>query len=345
MCDWSNLRVVHVNEIASVASVLAAAQRRRGAWARVIDPPKPLAGLPYPWKVLSFPLRGFPIAATAAYLRRERRAIAHVHYATQGIAALMARRRFVIHCHGSDVRGARQGDLRGRYLAPILTGATLVLYATPDLGEDVRPLRDDAVFMPNPIDVTTFAPGGSASHDVLMPGRLDEVKGARVAIAGLAGLLDERPATRATVIAHGPLAGWARSLLGSRARFLPPVPHEAMPSLLRDHRIVLGQFQLGILSQVELEALACGIPVVTDFRHDGAYDEPPPLARAQSAAEVADRLEELLDDEAALTRRAAAGRAWVLAHHDADRIVERLCKAYVEAGLLRDTGGAAAGVA
>jgi len=336
MCDWPALRVVHVNDIASVASVLAAAQRRRGASARVVDPPKPLAGLPYPWKVVSFPLRVVPLAATALDLRRDRRAIAHVHYATQGVAALASRRRYVIHCHGSDVRGARPGSLRGRLLAPILGRAALVLYATPDLAADVRRFRPDAVFLPNPIDTAAFAPGGAATCDVLLASRLDPVKGADAMIDGLARLLERRPATRVTVVGFGPLLGRARSVLGERVRFVDPVAHDAMPGLLRDHRVVLGQFRLGILSQLELEALACGVPVVTGFHYAEAYEEQPPIVGADSAAEISAGLAGLLDDEEGRPARGAAGRAWVVAHHDSDRVVERLCDAYTAAGLLAD---------
>jgi glycosyltransferase involved in cell wall biosynthesis len=334
MVDWPALRVVHVNDIASVASALAAAQARRGAAARVLDPPKPLAGLPYPWKVVSFLLRAVPLAATAVDLRRDRRAIVHVHYATQGVAALAAGRRYVIHCHGSDVRGARPGSLRGRLLAPILRRAALVLYATPDLEADVRPFRGDAVFLPNPIDTATFAPGGVATRDVLLASRLDPVKGAWAAIEGLEHLLRRRPATRVTVVGFGPLLGQARAVLGERVRFVPPVPHDLMPALLRDHRVVLGQFRLGILSQLELEALACGIPVVTGFHYADVYEEQPPIVLADSSDEIAARLTALLDDEEGWPARSAAGRSWVVAHHDSDQVAERLYHAYAEAGLI-----------
>lgn len=336
MCPWSALRVVHVNDIASVASVLAAAQARRGAATRVLDPPKPLAGLPYPWKIASFPFRAAPLAATALALRRDRREIVHVHYATQGVAAILAGRRYVIHCHGSDVRGARPGSVRGRFLAAILRRAALVLFATPDLAGDVRQFRPDAAFIPNPIDTAAFAPGADATRDVLLASRLDPVKGGETAIAGLARLLERRPETTVTVVAFGSLLDQARARLGDRARFVAPVAHEQMPGLLRDHRVVLGQFRLGILSQLELEALACGVPVVTGFRYADAYLEHPPIIDADTGPEVAERLAGLLDAESRQAR-GAAGRAWVVANHDADAVAERLCAAYAAAGLIART--------
>jgi glycosyltransferase involved in cell wall biosynthesis len=337
---WASLRVDHVNDIASVGSVLAAAQARRGAVARVLDPRKPLAHLPYPWKVLSFPLRLLPILAAVMDLRRDRSALVHVHYATQGVVALAVGRPYVIHCHGSDIRGARPGSLRGRFLSAILWRAALVLYATPDLASDVGRFRQDAVFLPNPIDSAAFMPSGAATHDVLMATSLHPVKGARTAIEALAQLLERRPATTITVIASGPLLDLARSRLGDRARFIVPVDHARMPDLIRDHRVALGQFELGILSQLELESLACGVPVVTAFDYPEVYEDQPPIQIARDPAEIAGRLADLLDDDERRSASSHAGRAWVVANHDLDRVADLLYEAYAGAGLIagRETG-------
>ena len=331
---WSSLRIVHVNDIASVASVLAEAQSRLGASVRVLDPPKPLAHLPYPWKVLSFPLRVVPLVAVVMDLRRDRAALVHIHYATQGVVGLGVGRRFVIHCHGSDIRGARPGSLRGAVLSTILRRAALVLYATPDLAADVGRFRRDAAYLPNPIDTAAFAPSRTPTRDVLMATKLDPVKGAGTAVEALARLLERRPATRITVIASGPMLDAVRSRLGHRARFIPPVEHARMPDLIRDHRVALGQFRLGILSQVELESLACGVPVVTWFDHPEAYEDQPPIVIAHEPGEIATRLAGLLDDEPGRAGLATAGRSWVIANHDSDRIAGRLDEAYRSAGLL-----------
>jgi glycosyltransferase involved in cell wall biosynthesis len=272
--------------------------------------------------------------AAAIALRREPRSVVHIHYATQGVIALAAGRPYVIHCHGSDVRGARPGSLRGRILAPILRRAALVLYATPDLAADVRRFRNDAVFLPNPIDTGAFTPGGAATRDVLLATSLDQVKGSRQAIDALDLLLAERPQTTVTVVAAGPMRHEARAVLGGRVRFVAPVAHETMPDLLRDHRVAVGQFRLGILSQLELEALACGIPMVTGFHHAEAYPDPPPIVGADVAADIAARVKQLLGDEVGRSERGSSARAWVLANHDFDRVSERLCEAYAGAGLV-----------
>ena len=49
--------VLHVNDIASVATTLMAEQRRRGRTAEFLDLPKPGASLPDPWKLALVPVR------------------------------------------------------------------------------------------------------------------------------------------------------------------------------------------------------------------------------------------------------------------------------------------------
>src|SRR3989304_8903104 len=110
-----SLTVVHINDIASVATTIAAEQQRRGLTVRVEELPKPGAAWPWPWKLALVPLRILLASTTAAGIRRERPDLVHVHYATQGFVGPMAGRPYVLHCHGTDVRGVAPGSPRGRY--------------------------------------------------------------------------------------------------------------------------------------------------------------------------------------------------------------------------------------
>ena len=101
----ASLAIVHVNDIAWVASTLQTAQRRRGDTVDLIDPPKPGAAFRWPWKVGSVALWLPILAATALAIRRRGFAIAHVHDATQSLVGLFSWRPFVVHCHGTDIRG------------------------------------------------------------------------------------------------------------------------------------------------------------------------------------------------------------------------------------------------
>jgi glycosyltransferase involved in cell wall biosynthesis len=324
----SPLTVVHVNDIAWVGRSLVAALRRRGDSVALIDIPKPGASLPYPWKLAAIAIRLPILLAISLQVRRRAPAIVHIHYATQAVVGPMSGRPFVIHCHGSDIRGVGRDGLRGRLLELLLARALLVLYSTPDLAEDARGLRADAVFLPNPIDVRAFAPGGERDRDVLVGARLDSSKGAEVAIQGIDRLLARRPSTTVTVVASGRLACDAVALLGPRARFIPPVGHDEMPQLLRRHRVAVGQFRVGAVGQFELEAMACETPVVTDYRFPLAYATPPPIEPASDPDGVAGALERLLNQDDRREKLGRDARAWVIANHADDAIAARLDELY-----------------
>ena len=320
--------IAHVNEIASVASTLAGEQRRRGMSVTVMDPAKPGARLPSPWKLAVAPLRVPALAATTARIAIERTDLVHVHYATQAIVGRLARRPYVVHCHGTDVRGLDPRSALGRWVGAMLRPAALVLYSTPDLGSDVARFRSDAVFLPNPIDVERFSPSGSPDRDVLLGVKLDAVKGADIAIEAVYQLLVRRPGTTVTVIGSGPLTGLARQRLGDRALFVESIPHDQMAGLLRRHRVTLGQFRLGILSQFELEAMATGLALVTEVRYPNPQALAAPVLRATSPEQVAERLEGLLADESACQSLALAGRRWVVDHHGVAAVVDQLDRLY-----------------
>lgn len=322
------MRVAHVNDIAFVASTLAGAQSSDGVEAVVFDPSKHGGSLGYPLKVLSLPLRFVPLLRLVWQLRRGRFDIVHIHYATHGVIGLLAGAPFLIHCHGSDVRYVDRRAAKGRALAWVMRRAAAVLYATPDLANWVLPLRADAEFLPNPIDIARFRPGQGSQRDVLLGVRLHPIKGAETAIEAVARLLQRRPATTVTVIEDGPLALEASRRLHGLVETVPRQTHERMPWLLNRHRIAVGQFRLGILSQHELEAMACGVPVVTDFRYPEVYDSPPPVLQAASAELAVERLEELLGNRPVHAKFAAASRHWVASQHGSEAVGRALLRIY-----------------
>lgn len=323
------MRIVHVNDIAHVATVLATAQRRRGDDVELLDPPKPGASMSYPWKLAALPLRVVPLAAAAWHIRRRSPDVAHVHYAPYAVIGRLAGRPWLVHCHGSDVRGVRAQSASGRYLRWAMARAGAVLYATVDLADWVRPLRGDAEYLPNPIDTRMFSPSGEeADRDVLLGTRLHPIKGAEVAIEALRRLRQQRPGTTLTVIADGPLAVEAREAAGPDALVLPLQEHAAMAALLRRHRVSIGQFRLGVPGQFELESMASGVPVVANLTYGASYDQPPPIVQAADAQAVADALALLLDHAGEREVTAARSRTWVERNHGVDSVLARLDVVY-----------------
>ena len=324
------MRIVHVNDIAFVASTLVSGLEEAGVEARLIEPAKPGASWAYPWKLLTLPVRAWPMTSTALRLRFGNADVVHIHYATQMLPGVLSGRPLIGHCHGSDVRGVAPGSGSGQLLAALLARASAVLYSTPDLAEWVEPLRADARFLPNPIDTRAFSPDPSGTTDVLVGTKLDPIKGLDEIIEVIGRVRALRPGTSFTIIANGHGIERAISAAGPLTTMIPVVGHHEMPELLSRHRIAIGQFRLGILSQFELEAMASGVPVATAFRYGGRYQEPPPLMPAARPDQAAASMIALLDDQDMRQVLATDGRAWVVRHHRLDAIVRRLLGIYQE---------------
>ena len=331
----SGRRIAHLNDIAFVASTLATAQAARGDRAIVVDPAKPGGEWPYPRKALTVPLRAAAVISAIARIVAYRPDVVHVHYATHAPVGAVIGRPFVVHCHGSDVRSLAIDGPLWQVLRWTTRRAGAVIAATPDLLPRVRILRSDAEFIPNPIDVGRFAPGGEPSRDVLLGVRLHPVKGAATAIDAVAELVRRRPQTTVTIVDDGPLAGYAARRLGPTGLLVPRIRHARMVDILRAHRVTLGQFRLGILSQFELEAMACGVPLVADLHAVGPYAEAPPVPSSEDVASIAAQLSSWLEDDAERRAAGLAMRGWVERVHAAGVVAGRLDELYERARKVR----------
>jgi glycosyltransferase involved in cell wall biosynthesis len=295
------------------------------------DPARPGATVRYPWKAGLLPLRLASVMATAAAVRREAPDVVHVHYARLGWAGPLTGRPFLVHCHGTDLRGVTPGSSWGRVTGPWLRAAAMVLYATPDLEGWARPFRQDAIFLPNPIPIPEAATERAvASQDLLVGVRLDPIKGPASIAATLAALRAIRPATTITIIGQGSEVQSALDATGGAARLIPPLAPDGMPALMADHRAAIGQMGIGAIGNYELESMAAGLPTVSIFRYPDAYDAPPPVIDEGDPVGTARRLAALLDDEPARLALAAAGKAWVRTHHAPAMVADRLLAIYRE---------------
>jgi len=114
------VRVVHVNDIASVGSELVDGLRELGVDASLVDPARPGARIRYPLKMAALPFRALALAGTALRLRRRPAELLHVHYARLGFLGALSGRPYVLHCHGTDIRGVTPRSAWGAATAPWL---------------------------------------------------------------------------------------------------------------------------------------------------------------------------------------------------------------------------------
>jgi glycosyltransferase involved in cell wall biosynthesis len=324
------MRVIHVNNVANVGSTLVIALQKIGCDARLRE--LRLYGQKGGAfrKALALPQRSWELLSTNAEIRRGNFDIVHIHYASLGILGIAGRYDFVLHCHGSDVRSRASSGLRRCVTEQGIRRARLVYFSTPDLADELRDVRPDARFLPNPVDTVMFSPDSQKAKGsnvrVLIISYLHAIKNVRTAFDAAALAQRNRVPVEFTAIANGPEAQLYRDFPG--VRFVRAVPHGDMSRLINAHDIVLGQFRIGSLGMSELEGMACGRPVICRYLSSQAYPMQPPVLHAASAEEAANHIAALTLDP---DRRRALGeecRRWVCNHHDFVRVAERLQEDY-----------------
>lgn len=316
-------RVLHVGDAAFTAQQLVAEARRNGL----------------PWSQLALAGAGQSFVGPLARARRaalggawlstlavraHRHDIVHVHSATTLPHVRPVCRRFVLHCHGTDVRSTQYSPARSRAIHDGLRDAEAVVYSTPDLAEHVVPHRPDAVLLPVPISVEGVPLWQPTDRrpQVLFASRWEEVKGlaqqletARLVVRALAG--------RAEVVGldWGPARDEARA---TGVRLVPKRNHDSFLQLLAQSTAVIGQ-SAGILSASELEALASGAPLAVPTPLN-LYAESSPPVLGDDPSSVVDAVLDIVADPTSHDPRTS--RAWVMEWHSAARGVRSLSAIY-----------------
>ncbi|WP_127129509.1 hypothetical protein [Georgenia sp. SYP-B2076] len=326
-------KVLHLHDAAHTAENLVGSARRQGLpWSRIGLPWYYRHALPGPLGALVAKGRA-PVWDAWLGARTLPANVVHVHTGTLGWHTRFFRRPYVLHLHGTDIRTASYESAWQAKMADGLARAAAVVYSSPDLAEHTRRFRDDAYYLPQPVDVASLpAWAPNARPRLVFASRWEAVKGAdaqlevaRRVIAGAAAVgLD----VDVVGIDWGPAASAAAA---AGVRLVPKLAHEEFLGLLATAHMVVGQMS-GILAVSELEALAIGVPVVGGHRHDwygglNALSGPAPGEVAEGA------LAALTDPAAAGVR--LGGREWVLAEHDAAVGVRRLQGLYAEVAARR----------
>ena len=314
---------LHVGDAAFTAARLVAEARRRGLpWDHL-----PLAGGDQDWSGVAGRARRAVVGArwlTQLAVAARRHDVVHVHSATTLPHVRPVSRRFVLHCHGTDVRTSQYDPARGEGIRAGLRDAEAVFYSTPDLAEHVLPHRPDATLLPVPVDVASIpvwspAPG---LPRVLFASRWEDVKGldaqletAELLVRALAGLGE------VVGLDWGPAAPSAAAL---GVRLVPRLDHAAYLDLLAGSAAVVGQ-SAGILSASELEAMATGGPLAVPSSLALYADSAPPVLGSDPAS-VTDAVVAVVTDPT--LHDAGASRSWVERWHGTARGVDTVSAVY-----------------
>jgi glycosyltransferase involved in cell wall biosynthesis len=253
----------------------------------------------------------------------------HVHYLLQDcyIAAKLGKKPLIGHAHGSDLRSSLNHPLWGRIVRHNLKKCDKVIVSTPDILSIAKKFRENAEYLPNPVDTELFYPKPFMSKRkrkrVLVASNSDwNVKGTDLAIRALSMIKDM---VDVSVISYGKDLERTLALassLGLVLNFLPKVPHERLNEYYWSADVVIDQFRSGVFGMIALEAIGCGRPVVTYISSEYREYEDFPLKDVHVEEEIAKAVSQA---DAKLWQKEYA---YVEKNHKPEIVVQKLLYAY-----------------
>jgi len=255
----------------------------------------------------------------------------HAHYLLQDcyIASRLGKKPLVGHAHGSDLRKSLNHSIWGRIVRHNLKHCSKILASTPDILSIAKRFREDAEYLPNPVDAELFYPKPpiqkSETKRVLIASDANwNVKGTDIAIRALSKIKDE---VDVSIIQHGKdyekTAALATSL-GLHLKVLPKVPHEKLNEYYWNADVVIDRFALGSLGLISLEAIACGRAVLVYASSEYPENNDFPLKDLKQEDAIANTISDLPSD---LWEKEYS---FLKKHHDTENIESRLQSIYKE---------------
>ncbi len=326
LCRVARIALVH--DIAGVAAIQAQLLREAGHEVDLISLPQIGASWSWPAKAITIPIRLLAYLPAVSRLRGGRYDVIHIHWLTQGIVGLLAGAPFFVQAHGSDLHVNLQNRALRWLTRRVLRKAKLVFYVTPNLLGYLAGFEEKARYLPNPVEVEIVAPDSQPPKGVakaVIFTRLDHVKGVEVIFA-VADKLSR--GLELTALEWGPLAREYVQRYNNLVRFVPTVPHDQIGSFLQRFDLVIGQMRQGILSLMEIEALAAGRPLITAIDWTLYQEDPPPVIAPSGVDGIGVAVEQLKADDVRLGGLWSEGREWVRRNHGYARHLELLQASY-----------------
>ena len=307
------MRILHVRNIANVASTLAKRQREVGHEARILCINEPKYGmdgdfnmrLPREYRLNDVPKRALKITKTL--LDSEKYDIYHMH--TSGIFPMdldipfwfKVSGKVMVHWHGSKLR-KKSVTLGSKF-------ASHRFVCTPDL------IKYDpgAIWIPNPIDLTTLPQANNRAND----GPLRIV---------------HMPTSRA-VKGTGHVIRAVKKLKKSgfkdiELRLIEGASHKKALEEIARADVVVDQLLIGWYGVVSVEAMALGKPVCVFVDEELLrYASDVPIVNTDPET-IKEKLQYLLEDESIRRDLGARGRSFAAKKHDVVNIVKMLDKYY-----------------
>jgi glycosyltransferase involved in cell wall biosynthesis len=255
----------------------------------------------------------------------------HVHYLLQDcyIAARLGKKPLIGHAHGSDLRTSLNHFMWGRIVRHNLKRCGKVLVSTPDILGIAKQYRENAEYLPNPIDTELFYPKPPIRRGekkrVLIAGDSNwSVKGTDIAIKALSKVSEE---VDVSIVQHGRDFDKTMALassLGLKLRVLPKTPHEKLNEYYWDSDVVIDRFALGSMGMISLEAISCGRPALAYVSSEYPENKDFPLKDLREEDAIANTIRHLPSD---LWEKEDG---FVKKYHDVNKVESRLLSIYEE---------------
>jgi glycosyltransferase involved in cell wall biosynthesis len=255
----------------------------------------------------------------------------HAHYLLQDcyIAARLGKKPLIGHAHGSDLRASLKHAVWGRIVRHNLKHCHKILVSTPDILSLAKQYREEAEYLPNPVDAELFytkpiVQKGEKKRVLIASDSNWSVKGTDITIKALSKIRDE---VEVSIIQHGIDFEKTKALaysLGLSLKVLPRVPHEKLNEYYWEADVIIDRFAIGSLGMASLEAIACGRPVLSWVSSEYPENRDFPLRDLREEEAIANVIIDLPSD---LWEREYR---FLKKHHDVKNIESRLLSIYEE---------------
>jgi glycosyltransferase involved in cell wall biosynthesis len=306
------MKILHIRNIANVASILAKEQTRLGYISKIFTY-NTVFGLPSDYNInLSIydpkPLKFFKLVSSFIENKLYSYDVYHFHFGSLVPYSLdlplfkLSNKKIILHYHGDDIRGKKENFL-ARHLCRIK------FVSTPDLLKYVP----DAIWMPNPIDLEklTFVGCENDSEEVrIVHAPTDRIKkGTKYVIKAFNQLRDE---------------GYNIKLI-----LVENTPHEKALEIYKHGDIVVDQLLAGVECGVfGLECMALGKPVCTYISEEfESYFTSSPVVNT-SPSNILTNLRILIEDPLLRAKLGKKGRTYVESNHNPLKIAKKVLNFY-----------------
>lgn len=261
----------------------------------------------------------------ARYSRSFDADLLHIHFGTRvGVAQRWPRKPFVVHYHGTDIRRFYYDSAQRENIQWGADNAAAVLYSTPDLKVHAERARNDAIYLPNPVNLAELPPWSATVRPrVVFSSRWDDSKGGEEQLELLSEV--RRVMGKGVQIEGLEWGSGAEEARKRGARLIRRMPKNDYLRWLASAHCVVGQTS-GILAMSELQSIAIGVPVVARLG-TGYYPDPVPVLGGETIEDLAIQVASVVQDPLASAAQLQA-REWVEEHHSPLAAVNRLSAIY-----------------